>query len=145
MKRQRLASQRSLSRLFQEAAEAWKRLDYQQSIETLEHAVKLDPANPSIQLDLGRAYGMRYDYPAAERCLEKAVRVAPRKAETLAEAARRCQEFGNLEMTKAYLERAAQEKDAAAQVFVALAEMSERRAQLDEANQLVERALKLDA
>ena len=71
MKRQRLVSQRSLSRQFQEAAEAWKRQDYQQSIEILERAARLDPANASIHLDLGRAYGMRYDYGAAERCLER--------------------------------------------------------------------------
>ncbi len=145
MKRQRLVSKGSLSRMFQEAAEAWKRLDYPQSIEILEHAARLDPANARIHLDLGRAYGMRYDYPGAERCLERAVRVAPQKAETLAEAGRRCQEFGNLEMAQAYLERATQEKGVAAQVFVTLAEMSERRAKLEEASELVERALKLDA
>ena len=145
MKRQRLVSRGSLSRLFQESAEAWKRLDYQQSIETLERAARLDPANASIQLDLGRAYGMRYDYAAAERCLEKAARVAARKVETLAEAGRRCQEFGNSEMAQRYFERAAQEKGAKPDVFVTLAEISERRARLDEAGQLVERALRLDA
>lgn len=145
MKRQRLASRGSLSRLFHEAAEAWKRLDYQQSIETLERAARLDPANASIQLDLGRAYGMRYDYAAAERCLENAARVAARKGDTLAEAGRRCQEFGNPEMARRYFERAAQEKAAKPDVFVTLAEISERRAKLEEAGELVERALKLDA
>jgi tetratricopeptide (TPR) repeat protein len=145
MKRQRLASPRSLSRLFQEAAEAWKRLDYQQTIDTLERAAHLDPANPSIQLDLGRAYGLRYRYPEAERCLEKAVRVAPRKGEALAEAGRRCQEFGNYEMAQGYLERAAQEKGATVDVFVKLAEFNERHARLQEATELSERALKLDS
>src|SRR4029077_10818306 len=95
MKRQRLAPQRSLSRMFQEAAEAWKRQEYQQTIDTLERAARLDPANASIQLDLGRAYGLRYDYCQAERCLEKAVRVAVRKVDALKEAGRRCQEFGS--------------------------------------------------
>src|SRR5215216_3886201 len=106
MKRQRLASAGALSRLFQEAAEAWKRQDYQQTLDSLERAARLDPANASIHLDLGRAYGLRYDYPRAEACFEKAVRVAPRKAETLAEAGRRCQEFGSDDMAKRYLERA---------------------------------------
>jgi tetratricopeptide (TPR) repeat protein len=145
MKRQRFVSPRSLSRLFEEAAEAWQRQDYQKSIDTLEHAARLDPANSVIQLDLGRAYGMRYDYAAAERCLEKALRVATQKAETLAEAGRRCQQFGNLEMAKGYFELASREKGAKPDVFVTLAEMSERRARLQEANDLVERALKLDA
>src|SRR6266404_3907044 len=145
MKRQRHVSQGSLSRMFQEAAEAWKRLDYQQSIDTLERAAKLDPANPSIQLDLGRAYGMRYDYSGAERCLEQGVRVAARKVEVLTEAGKRCQQFGRPEMANRYFERAAQEKGATAEVFVKLAEISERRAKLEEAHEFVERALKLDA
>ena len=145
MKRQRFVSQRALSRLFQEAAEAWKLQDYQRSIEVLERAARLDPANASIHLDLGRAYGMRYDYGEAERCLEKAARVAARKVEALTEAGRRCQEFGGYEMAKRYFERAAQEKGATVDVFVKLAEISERSAKLEEAEQLVERALKLDA
>ena len=145
MKRQRLASQGSLSRMFQEAAEAWKRQDYQQTIETLERAARMDPANASIQLDLGRAHGLRYDYSEAERCLEKAVRVAIRKAEALTEAGRRCQEFGNNDMAKRYFERAAQENGAKADVFVTLAELNERHARLEEATQLAERALKMDA
>jgi len=144
-KRQRFVPQGLLSRLFQEAAEAWKHQDYQQSIETLERAAKLDPANAGIQLDLGRAYGMRYDYSGADRCLEKAVRIAARTPETLAEAGRRCQEFGSAEMARRYFERAAQEKGAPAEVFVALAEINERHARLEEATQLAERALELDA
>jgi tetratricopeptide (TPR) repeat protein len=144
MKRQRLASAGALSRLFQEAAEAWKRQDYQQTLDTLERAARLDPANPSIQLDLGRAYGLRYDYAHAEICFEKAARVAPRKAETLAEAGRRCQEFGSDDMAQAYLQRAAAEKGAAPDVFVTLAELYERRAALDQATELVQRALGLD-
>jgi tetratricopeptide (TPR) repeat protein len=145
MKRQRFVSKGSLSRMFQEAAEAWKRQDYQQSIETLERAAKLDPANDGIQLDLGRAYGMRYDYSAAERCLEKAVRVASRKVEALTEAGRRCHEFGSPEMAQRYFGQAAQEKGATADVFVQLAEINERHARLEEAIQLAEHALQRDA
>jgi Tfp pilus assembly protein PilF len=145
MKRQRFVSKGSLSRMFHEAAEAWKRQDYQQSIEILERAAKLDPANDGIQLDLGRAYGMRYDYSGAERCLEKAVRVAPQKVETLIDAGRRCQEFGIPEMANRYFQRAAQEKGATADVFVLLAESNERHARLEEATQFAEHALKLDA
>jgi predicted dehydrogenase len=98
MKRQRFASPRALSRLFQEAADAWKLQDYLRTIDILERASNLDPANVSIQLDLGRAYGLRYMYPQAEACFEKAVRVSLQKVEALAEAGRRCQEFGSYEM-----------------------------------------------
>src|ERR1035438_6687724 len=131
MKRQSFVSKGSLSRIFKEAAEAWKRQEYQQSIEALERAVKLDPSNASIHLDLGRAYGMRYDYSGAERCLEKAVRVASRKVETLTEAGRRCVEFGSSEMAKRYFERAAEEPGATADMFVMLAEITIRYSRLE--------------
>jgi len=141
MKRQRFVSQRSLSRMFQEAAEAWKRQEYQHTIVTLERATRLDPANARILMDLGRAYGLRYDYGAAERYLEKAVRVAIKRVEALAEAGRRCQEFGSYDMAKRYFERAAEENGASAGVFVTLAELDERHARLEEATRWVERAL----
>lgn len=131
--------------MFQEAAEAWKRQDYQQTIDILERATRLDPANVRILLDLGRAHGLRYDYAAAERCLEKAIRVAPNRTEVLAEAGRRCQEFGSYEMARRYLERAAEPGNAAAGVFVALAELHERHARLDEANRWAERAVAVQA
>ena len=141
MKRQRLVSQGSLSRRFHEAAEAWKRQDYRHAIETLEGAARLDPANATIQLDLGRAHGLRYDYTAAEKCLEKAVRLVSKKTEVLTEAGRRCQEFGSYEMAKGYFERAAEQSGASAGIFVTLAEFSERHARLDEATEWVTRAL----
>jgi tetratricopeptide (TPR) repeat protein len=145
MKRPSQVSKGSLSRMFQEAAEAWKRQEYQHTIETLERATRRDPANARILLDLGRAYGLRYEYGAAERCLEKAVRVAPHRTEALAEAGRRCQEFGSYEMAKRYLERAAEQHGASAGVFVTLAELNERHARLEEAAQWADRALAAQA
>lgn len=141
MKRQRFVSQHSLTRILQEAAEAWKRQEYQQTIENLERVIRLDPANARVLLDLGRAYGLRYDYSAAERCFEKAVRVAAKKLEALADAGRRCQEFGSFAMARNYFERAATQPGISAGVLVTLSEFSERHARLDEASQWVERAL----
>jgi tetratricopeptide (TPR) repeat protein len=143
MKRQRLVSRGSLSRLFEEAAEAWRKQEYQAAIELLQRASHRDPANPSILLDLGRAHGLRYDYPAAEHCLEKAVRVSPRKTETLAEAARRCQEFGHYPMATSFFARAAQQEDATADALATLAELYERHHRLDDATDLLGRALRL--
>ncbi|MEO6033918.1 MAG: sulfotransferase [Verrucomicrobiota bacterium] len=141
MKRQSQLSKGSLSRMFQQAAESWKSQDYQRTIEILERAARLAPANLQILLDLGRAHGLRYTYDAAERCFEKAVRVSPHRGETLAEAGRRCQEFGGYEMGRRYFERAASEKLPSPSVFIALAELDERHARIDEANQWVDRAL----
>jgi len=145
MKRQRLVSQGSLSRLFQEAAEAWRKQEYQLTIELLERAARLDPANPAVLLDLGRAYGLRYDYPAAGRCLEKAIRVSARQEETLAEAGRRCQEFGHYAMATGFFARAVDQKDTSADSLVTLAELYERHHRLDDALHLVERALRMDS
>jgi tetratricopeptide (TPR) repeat protein len=145
MKRQSRVSKGSLSRMFEEAAEAWKRQEYQHTIDTLERATRLDPANVRILFDLGRAYGLRYDYGAAERCLEKAVRVSPQAAEALAEAGRRCQEFGSYEMAKRYFGRAAEQRGVAPSVFVTLAELNERHARLAEATQWIDRALTANA
>jgi tetratricopeptide (TPR) repeat protein len=61
--------------------------------------------------------------------------------EVLAEAGRRCQEFGHYEMASRYFERAANETDATAEVLVTLAELYERGHRNLEATTLVERAL----
>jgi tetratricopeptide (TPR) repeat protein len=143
MKRQRLISTGALSRLFQEAVEAWRRQDYQQTIALLERAGRLDPANTTVLFDLGRAYGLRYEYEAAGRSFEKAIKISPRKAEALVEAGRRSQAFGNYQMATRYFEQATHEKGATADVFVTLAELYERGPRASESEDLVERALSL--
>jgi len=145
MKRQALLPKGSLGRLIKQSAEAWERQDYQAAIDFLERAQSHDPRNPSILLDLGRAYGARYDYANAERCLELAIRAAPRQTGVIIDAGHRCQEFGKDQMAGHYFERAAESSDATADVFVTLAELHERHNQLDKATQLADRALGLDA
>src|SRR6185295_9358522 len=122
MKRQRLISAGALSRLFQEAADAWRRQAYRETIALLERASRLDPGNPSILLDLGRAYGLRYDYGSAERCFEKAFSISTNKAQTLAESGKRCQEFGDYELSLEFFERAAKQGPSE-EVYVTLGEL----------------------
>jgi tetratricopeptide (TPR) repeat protein len=145
MKQRGLVPKGSLGPLLQQAAEAWQRQEYQESIDFLDRARARNPDNPSVLLELGRAYGMRYDYGNAERYLEMAIRAATRQTETIIAAGRRCQEFGSDQMAWHYFERAAERPDASAEVFVALAELHERHNQLDKAVELVDRALGLDA
>src|SRR5271170_8527834 len=102
MKRQSLVSKGSLARMLQAAGEAWNRKDFQQNIEILERASRLDPANSGILLQLGCAYGLRYDYAAAERCFEKATRFAPKKTEALAAAGKKCCDFRKLDLAERY-------------------------------------------
>ena len=144
MKLKRMVSAGSLSRTLQAAAESWGRREYQQYFEIMERASRLDPANHRILLDLGLAYGMRYDYPAAERSLEKAIRVAPQKAAALVMAGTHCRNFSHFKMAKHYFERAIQESGASADTYVKLAEIYERFRLLDEASKQVDRALQLD-
>lgn len=144
MKLQQAISQRGLLRILQSAAESWARQDYQRYFEIMERACRLDPANHRVLLDLGLAYGIRYDYAAAERCFEKAVRVSPRKTATLAMAATHCRNFNRYELARNYFERAVERKDAEPDSLAKLAEIYERFRLLEDASRLIDRALKLD-
>src|SRR6266850_2857388 len=145
MKRPQLISPGSLNRMLQAAQESWGKRDFDAYFETMERASKLDPANHRILLDLGLAYGMRYDYAAAQRCLEKAIRVAPQKAAVLAMAGTHCRNFGRYEMARHYFERAIEGPGASPDSLVKLAELYERFRLMEEAAKLVDRALQLDS
>jgi tetratricopeptide (TPR) repeat protein len=144
LKRRALVSQGSLSRMFQAATDSWQRRDFQQGMEILERASRLDPANAGILLDLGGLYGKRYDYAAAERCFEKAVRIAPGKTEALVAAGQQSRDFGNFAMAERYFQRALELKDISPGTLVKLAEIYERIRRLAEAADLTDRALRLD-
>ena len=143
MKRPQLVSQGTLARLLNTADEARNRHEFQQCVEILERASRLDPANINILLNLGHAHGNNFDYSAAERCFEKAIRLAPKKTETLAGAALRARDFGNHSMAAHYYRLAAAQPDVSPEALVALAEISERQRRLDDTAQLIERALRL--
>jgi len=141
MKRPQLVSTGSLNRMLQAAEEAWKRKDFQQNIEFLERATRLEPANAGILLQLGRVYGLRYDYAAAEHCFEKATRVASNKTEALAAAGRQSRDFRKPDLAERYLRLAVEQKDATPDMFINLAEFYERLRRMEDANELVGRAL----
>jgi tetratricopeptide (TPR) repeat protein len=145
LKRPTLISKGSLSRMFQAAGESWKRCDFQQSIEIMERASRLNPSNCGILLDLGRMYGLRYDYAAAERCFERAIRIAPNKSEALIAAGRQSRDFFNYPMAEKFFLQALEQKDVSPETFVKLAEVYERIRRLEDAASLVERALALDS
>ena len=100
----------AIERLYREADEAWGQQDYQKSISLIEKASRKEPHNPTLLLNLARAYGRRYDFPAAERYMEKAVQLSPERARTLGEAGQVCLEFDSVEMAIGYLQRASQKK-----------------------------------
>ena len=145
MKRMRMISDGALSRLRQGALEAWRRRDYAQYFKIMEQASRQDPANSALLLDMGAAYGMRYEYAEAERCFDKAIRVAPSRNNALIMAGTQCRGFDRYEMARNYFERAVKEPGAAPDTFVKLAEIYERFHLLDEACGLVDRALRMDS
>ncbi|MDB6059505.1 MAG: Sulfotransferase, partial [Verrucomicrobiales bacterium] len=143
MKRPQLVSKGTLARLLQEAEQARNLLDFSRSIESLERATRLDPANANLLLNLGHAYGKNFDFAAAERSFDRAIRIAPRKSEALAAAAMRARDFGSATLAERYYRAASEQKDVTPDTFVALAENAERLSRLEEAAQLTERALAL--
>ncbi|MGA2029953.1 MAG: sulfotransferase, partial [Verrucomicrobiota bacterium] len=144
LKRPQLISQGSLSRILQAAQQAWHQKDFQKNIELLERASRLAPSNVGIHLQLGRMHGLRYDYAAAERCFEQAVRMAPHKTETLALAGAHSRDFRDPKIGEHYFHRAAEQKDATPEMLADLAELYERLRRLTDAAQLIERALQLN-
>ena len=145
MKRASLVSQNTLNRIYQEAGEAWKRCNFSAAIEMIESVSRRDPANAGLLLDLGRMYGQRYDYTAAERCLERALRVTGQKTEVLLAAGQQCRSFNQLTLAESYLKRALEHKDVTPDTAVALGEIYERQRRTTEALELANRALKANA
>src|SRR5215472_17101692 len=96
---------KEIQRLCQDAGEAWKRQDYQNGLKLMEQAVQKEPSNPSLHFNLARAHGLRYDFPAVERCIEKALQVSQGRVQILEEAAG-IYSIKNTDLMLAYLERA---------------------------------------
>jgi tetratricopeptide (TPR) repeat protein len=134
----------AIEHLYQEADAAWGRQDYQQSISLIERATRKEPHNPALLLDLARAYGRRYDFPAAERYIEKAVQISTDRAHTLGAAGQICMELDELDMAIGYLARAGQKKGVSIGSLITLADIYTRDKRLDEAAELVARASQID-
>src|SRR6185437_13145008 len=135
---------KEIERLCREAEEFWKQQDYQNSIKRLEQATRIEPSNPSLYFNLARAHGLRYDFPAVERCLEKALQVSQGRVEMLEQAASLCSHFKNLDIMLGYLERASQKKSASISALTSLADIYILDDRLDEASEMVERTAQMD-
>ena len=83
----------------------------QRSIYLNERANNTLPMEESCWIWRARDCGLRYDFSAAKKCIEKAVRCSSSPAETLAEGGQRCLDFSNFEMATAFFERAILEKE----------------------------------
>jgi Flp pilus assembly protein TadD len=133
-----------VQRLYHEANQAWEQQNYQKSISLFEQAANKEPNNPALLLNLARVHGKRYDFPAAERCIEKAVQVSKDRAQTLGEAGQACLEFDNFDLAISCFQRASEKKGVAIGPLVNLAEIYIRDKRLNEAAELVARAGQMD-
>jgi len=131
--------------MLQAAAAAWQRGDHARCIDILEQASGMAPNEAGILFDLGRCHGWCYDYDAANRCFEKAIRVSGWKTAALLEAGRRCLNFFQNEMAGNYFERALKQDEKSVEALVRLAQLRVRHNHLEDAAQLIERALHCDS
>jgi Tfp pilus assembly protein PilF len=134
---------KAVERLCGEASKAWGRQEYQKSISLLEQAVQKEPSNPSLHLNLARAHGLRYDYSALERCIEKALQVSQGRVEIIEEAAGICS-IKKVDLMLGYLERASQKKGVSIAALTSLADIYLVDNRIDEAAEMVERAARID-
>ena len=144
MKPPQPVAQGAVARLVQMADAAWEQRHFQPCFELMEQASRLDPANFGILLNLGQRYGLRYDYAAAERCFEQAVRVAKNRTHVLTAAGELSDFFANPKLPEQYFQKALEQKDAPAETFAKAAEFYERLRRMEEASTLLDRALQLD-
>lgn len=146
MKRAQLVSYGTLLRIRQQAQRAFENRNLHECITALERLHRLSPGDPDVLTRLGWIHGLRYDYKAAEKCFEKAIRLAPvtRKAEAIAAAGQYARDFADSKLAEKYLTMALKEEDATPEMFIKLAEFCERRGRMEEAHNLVERALSID-
>ena len=110
----------------------------------LEEAGRLAPHDPDIMMNLGRLYGLRYDYPLADKYFKAAIRLASWRMQSFLDAGAICIQLNRFEMAERYLRRAVEQNGSSVEALVLLAGACERQRRLEEALQLVERALSVD-
>src|SRR5580700_8529395 len=135
---------KAMEQLYRESEEAWGRQDYQKSISLMELASRKEPSNPNILLFLARLHGLRYDYPAAERYIEQALKISQGGVRTIEEAGRVCYAFKNLDMMLGYLERASQKKGVSMDALTSLADLYFIDDRMDQAAEIIARAARID-
>ena len=135
----------AIARLQLEASEAWENLEYQKGIHLLERAARKEPGNPSHLLNLAQAHAARYDFAAAERLIEKAVKLSPHRTRTLEKAGQICLGLEYVEMAFRYFQRASQKSEIALGTLLNLVDMCIRDRRLDEAAEFLSRCDQQDS
>jgi tetratricopeptide (TPR) repeat protein len=134
---------KAMQQLYQDSQKAWERHDYQKSIGLLEQASRKEPSNPNILLLLARLCGLRYDHPAAERHIEKALKISD-SIHNLEQAAQVCLAFKDTDMMLGCLERASKKKGVSIDALTTLADAYFLDNRIDAAGEIVAQAAQID-
>lgn len=134
-----------LPRLLETATDAWKRKDFQKSIDILERAHQMAPTEAGVLLQLGYCYGSRYDFTAANDRFEKAIRITIRKTDARIVAGTHFLNFQQHDIAGKYFERALADNGNAVDALMPLVEIRERQNRMEEAAQLLNRILRSQA
>jgi tetratricopeptide (TPR) repeat protein len=132
--------------LARSAREAWERNQYEQTIALYEQALRRDPKNHLLLVDLARAYGLRYRFEEAEQMLDRVVRLYPRNAKVRSMVARSYSMISRPAQAIEHYERALELNPQHADVASDLVELSalyEREHRLEDARAAIDRALTL--
>jgi tetratricopeptide (TPR) repeat protein len=130
----------TIERLQLEAREAWENLEYEKGIHLFERAARKEPGNPSLLFNLAQAYAQRYDFAAADRYFEKAVKLSPNRTLALEKAGQIWLGLEYVEMAFRYFKRASQKKEVSIGTLLNLVDMCIRDRKLEEAAGFLARA-----
>jgi len=135
-----------LDRLRAQAQQAWENRELRGCIEILERVLQLSPADTWALRQMGRVYGLLYDYGAAERFFEKSCELTPmgQRGQAVADCAQQARDFYDPSFAERWFRRAIAEKNTSAETVIRAAEVAERNRNMSEAALLVDRVLQVD-
>ena len=129
------------------AMRAWERRDFDRAISLYERALKRDPGNPVLLVDVARALALRFRYVEAELLIERASRRYRDDARLQAMLGRSFEQMQQFDRAIACFRRALELEPDSLQrpaILLQLAGMHERLHDLEAAEEYLEEALQLD-
>ena len=117
--------------------------DHQRTLALLEKARSLAPDHPGVLLRLGHAYAKRYLFSNASECFEKLDDLVEPSADLLLQIADYWKRFGRTESSLMLLKRALEIDPRCPGALLEIAEIEEKRHQLDAAEEAIGKALEI--
>ena len=138
-----MPSRRNTSEL-ESAKSLWSLRRYDEALEAFARALKRAPNDEVALVDAARAFGLRYDYPRAEKLIDRLLRVHGSRPEIQCLCGETYRMLGRFREAAACFERACAARGGVPRARVELAEMYERLHDLDRASAEATAALACD-